>query len=153
LVFSPPEETPDISRPEAPPAASPTVPGAGAGNASEVEILWPAVVGGMRARSPSLQAILRSGHVIKAENGEITIGFLHRFHQNQLVDPKKRKLLEEVVEEVMGRSYRVTCVLTTKEDIEAVKGAGSVAEDDGFIEDLSERLRAYHARELGNSHS
>jgi hypothetical protein len=107
----------------------------------------------MRARSPSLQAILRSGHVIKAENGEITIGFLHRFHQNQLVDPKKRKLLEEVVEEVMGRSYRVTCVLTTKEDIEAVKGAGSVAEDDGFIEDLSERLRAYHARELGNSHS
>lgn len=107
----------------------------------------------MRSKSPSLQAILRSGHVLRAEDGQITIGFLHDFHRNQFSDTKKRKLLEEVVEDVLGASYRVTCVRTTKEEVEAVRGADAFEEDDGFVEEATERLRAYHARELGNGDS
>lgn len=120
---------------------------------SGIESAWPRIVANMRSKSPSLQAILRSGHVLRAEDGQITIGFLHDFHRNQFSDTKKRKLLEEVVEDVLGASYRVTCVRTTKEEVEAVRGADAFEEDDGFVEEATERLRAYHARELGNGDS
>jgi hypothetical protein len=44
-------------------------------------------------------------------------------------------------------------VRTTREEIESLKGAGAVVEDDGFVDEVAERLRQYHARELGNGHS
>jgi hypothetical protein len=119
----------------------------------DLETVWPAVVAGMRSRSPSLQAILRSGHLMKAEGNQITIGFLHDFHRDQFADAKKRKLLEEVVTEVVGASYRVNCVRTTREEIESLKGLQALQEDDGFVEEVAERFREFHARELGNGHS
>jgi hypothetical protein len=66
-------------------------------------------------------------------------------------DVKKRKLLEEVVADVMGVPYRVTCVRTTKEEIAAVHGP--MVEDDGFIDEVTERLREFHAKQLGNGSS
>lgn len=119
----------------------------------DADEVWPEIVAGMRSRSPSLQAVLRSGHLMKTENGEMTIGFFFDFHRNQFADAKKRRLLEEVVSEVLGTPCRVTCVKTTREEIESLKGVGAVREYDGFVEEVAERLREYHARQLGNGHS
>jgi hypothetical protein len=112
---------------------------------------WESVVASMRAKSPSLQAILRSGYLLRAADGELVVGFMYEFHRNAFTEPKKRKVLEEVVADVMGVPYRVTCVRTTKEEVESING--SFPEDDGFVEEVSERLREYHAKQLGNGSS
>ena len=107
----------------------------------------------MRDRSRSLQALLRSGYLLKIDRGEVTVGFLHSFHRDQFADPKKRRMLEEVLQEVLGTSYRVECVHATKDQIEQFRGAGAVEEDDGFVEEVAERLRQYHARQINNGNS
>lgn len=115
---------------------------------------WSDVMARMQNRGHrSIAAILRSGYVLRAENGEVVIGFLHAFHHNQLTDAKKRRLVEEVVEEVTGVAYRVTCIRCTREDVEAVKGSGTVEQDDGFVDEAAERLRAYHGKQLRNADS
>jgi DNA polymerase-3 subunit gamma/tau len=119
----------------------------------EMERAWGEVVARMRDRSRSLQALLRSGYLLKVESGEVTVGFLHSFHRDQFTDPKKRRVLEEVLQEVLGSSYRVECVHATKDQIEAYRGAGAVEEDDGFIEEVAERLRQYHARQINHGNS
>jgi len=123
-----------------------------------VESAWDAIVANMRSRSRSLQAILRSGVLLRAGEGQITIGFLHDFHRNQFADKspaaaEKRRLVEEVVENVLGASYRVNYVRTTREEVEALRGVGALEEDDGFVDEVAERLREYHARELGSGNS
>jgi DNA polymerase III subunit gamma/tau len=112
---------------------------------------WESVVASMRSKSPSLQAILRSGYLMRADDGEMVVGFLYEFHRNTFSDPKKRKLLEEVVAEVLGVPYHVTCVRTTREEVTALSGA--LPEDDGFVEEVTERLREFHAKQLGNGSS
>jgi hypothetical protein len=107
----------------------------------------------MRERSRSLQALLRSGRVLRSEAGELTVGFLYDFHRDQFADPKTRRVLEEVVAEVLGATYRVTCVRATREEIEAARGAGALEADDGFMEEAAERLRRFHGRQLQNADS
>ena len=124
-----------------------------AGQIPDFQEAWASIVRGMKNRSPSLQAVLRSGYVMKAAEGELTIGFLYDFHREQFADVKKRRLLEEVVAEVLGAPHRVTCVKTTREEVDLVKAAHTPQPDDGFIEEVAERLRGFHARELGNGRS
>lgn len=128
---------------EAPPVAA----------GESVETAWTSIIQRMRARNPSIQAVLRSGYLLRADQGELVIGFEYDFHFNYFSDTKKRKLVEEVVEEVLGVAYRVRCIRTTKEEVERARGVRAIPEDDGFIQEAAERLRAYHARELGNGHS
>jgi hypothetical protein len=122
-----------------------------AGVSADLSGAWESVVASMRSKSPSLQAILRSGYLMRAEDGEMVVGFLYEFHRNTFSDPKKRKLLEEVVADVLGVPYHVTCVRTTREEVAAL--SGSLPEDDGFVEEVSERLLEFHAKQLGNGSS
>jgi hypothetical protein len=107
----------------------------------------------MRSRSKSLEAILKSGYILGAGDGEMRVGFLYPFHADRVSDVKARRMLEEVIAETLGVPYRVRSLVATKEEIEAARGAGSVAEDDGFIEEAAERLRKVHIERLGNGHS
>jgi hypothetical protein len=90
---------------------------------------------------------------MSAEDGELTIGFLYDFHRDQFGDVRKRRLLEEVVGEVLGVPYRVKCIRTTKEEIQTLGGPNALEEDDGFVEEVAERLRAFHIRQLDNGNS
>ncbi len=120
-------------------------------DAHDLPSAWDSVVASMRSKSPSLQAILRSGYLMRLNGGEMVVGFLYEFHRNAFSDPKKRKLLEEVVADVFGVPYRVTCVRTTKDEVGAITGA--LPDDDGFVDEASERLREFHAKQLGNGSS
>jgi DNA polymerase-3 subunit gamma/tau len=133
------------------PADMPTTERSSESSSSGLTGAWESVVASMRSKSPSLQAILRSGYLMQAEDGEMVVGFLYEFHRNAFSDPKKRKLLEEVVTDVLGVPYHITCVRTTREEVAAT--SGSLPEDDGFIEEVSERLREFHAKQLGNGGS
>ncbi len=116
-------------------------------------VLLQNLVAAMRPKSASLQAVLRSGFLLSVEDGEVTIGFQFPFHANVWTDVGKRRLLEECVAEVMGSTYRVQCIRTTKDEAKAALGASVLPEDDGFIEEAAERLRQWHARQLGNGSS
>jgi hypothetical protein len=120
---------------------------------SDLDAAWSAIVSRMRTRSKSLEAILRSGYILGAEDGEMRVGFLYRFHSDRLNEVSARRALEEVIAETLGVSYRVRSLVATKEEIEAARGSGAVAEDDGFIDEAAERLRKLHIEKLGNSHS
>lgn len=120
------------------------------GDVSDLEGAWEAVRENMRAHSKSLQAVLKSAYVMKAADGELTIGCLYPFHHSQLSDSKKRKLVEQVVAETLGSSYRIRAVLATREEIEAARGAAVVPVDDGFVQEAAERLRQYYVQQLGN---
>jgi DNA polymerase-3 subunit gamma/tau len=119
---------------------------------ADLDGMWSTIVSNMRSRSRSLEALLKSAYLLKASDGEMTVGCLYRFHHEQLAVPERRRLLEQVVAETVGASYRVRPVLTTKDEIEQVRGQ-VVPEDDGFIEEAAERLRQMHVRQLGNGHS
>jgi DNA polymerase-3 subunit gamma/tau len=114
--------------------------------ANELEVVWTNIVTAMRAKSPSLQAVLRSGYLMSAEGDTLTIAFLQKdkFHQGQLADNKKRRLVEEVALEVTGSAYNVNIVVVTREELAALHGDASLAEDDGFIEEAAERVRQFH---------
>jgi DNA polymerase-3 subunit gamma/tau len=149
-----PEETRAEQRtgppvPDPVPQESPPV----SGDMSDLDAAWSAIVSRMRTRSKSLEAILRSGYILGAEDGEMRVGFLYRFHSDRLNEVSARRALEEVIAETLGVSYRVRSLVATKEEIEAARGSGAVAEDDGFIDEAAERLRKLHIEKLGNSHS
>ena len=143
------EPTTDVAvSPEpAPPAPAATA----SASPADLDRVWADVVIGMRAKSPSLQALLRSGYLLKVEQEEVTVGFLHDFHRNQFADVAKRRLLEEVLSRVLGSPHRVSCIRTTRDEVTALRGR--VEEDDGFVEEAAERLRRFHAQQLsaGNS--
>jgi hypothetical protein len=40
-------------------------------------------------------------------------------------------------------------VRATKEEVEAARGEGTFEQDDGFVEEVAERLRDYHVRQFG----
>ena len=107
----------------------------------------------MRPRSRSLEALLKSGYLLRASDGQLTVGFLYPFHRDKLSEVEKRRLLEQVVGETLGAAYRVTCVVASREEIESARGKGVLADDDGFVEEVAERLRQYHVQQLGNGHS
>jgi DNA polymerase-3 subunit gamma/tau len=120
---------------------------------SDLDAAWSAIVSRMRSRSKSLEAILKSGYILGAEDGEMKVGFLYRFHCDRINEVSARRALEEVIAETLGVSYRVRSLVATKEEIEAARGSGSVADDDGFIEEAAESLRRLHIERLGNGHS
>ena len=138
------------TEPDSSPTPSSSIATAGT---SDIHTAWQAILDQMRAKSPSLQAVLRSGYLLGVQDGEITVGLPWEFHRNKCADPKNRKRLEEVVGRVLGEPHRVNCVHASPDEIQRLKSAAAVPQDDGFIDEVVERLRRYHAEELGNGHS
>jgi DNA polymerase III subunit gamma/tau len=120
---------------------------------TDIEQAWPHIMNGMKTSNRSLHALLKDAFVLGTDNGTVTIGFLYDFHANQFADVKRRRILEQVIAEVVGTAYRVVCVKTTKDAIESARGVGAVFEDDGFVEEAAERLRAFHVKRLESGSS
>ena len=106
---------------------------------------WKDIVAAMRQHSPTLQAVLRSSFVVDERDDEITVGFPYDFHREVFSEAAKRRVLEGVVSDVLGQKRRIICIKAKPEDI---AGADMEAADDGFIAEVAEQLRQYHAREF-----
>jgi hypothetical protein len=88
---------------------------------------------------------------MNASDGQLTVGFLQDIFCQMFTDVRKRRLVEEVVQQTLGSTYRVNFVKVSKEEVEASRG--EVLVDDGFVEEATERVREVHIRRLGNGHS
>lgn len=117
---------------------------------AESRNVWPAIVERMGLRSKSLQAILRDGIVVRHQTDELTIGFGFKFHYDMFADTQKKRMLEQVVQEVMGANIRVKPVKVSPEQIRASRGENPDGDDDAFITEAAERLRSFHAHQIRN---
>ena len=89
-----------------------------AGDISDFEERWPALVHALRGvgSKGSLDAVLRSGSKPVALEGDtLVIGFSFPFLKDKIDDPKYRHLVEKKVNEVFGGPYRIRCTLIDKD--------------------------------------
>jgi len=82
---------------------------------------WAHVLEGVRPQSRSVEGLLRGCEPVAVEDGVIVLGFYYQFHKERIEDPKNRAIVEKALSKVLGRTYRVRCVLTPR-DKEAKAG-------------------------------
>ncbi len=72
-----------------------------------VERQWPQVLMAMRARSSQIQALLNSAHPVAAEAGAIGVNVEHEFARSKLSETRNKRLVEEVLSQVLGQQVQV----------------------------------------------
>jgi DNA polymerase III subunit gamma/tau len=152
----PPKDLSRVSEPVAaaprtlePPVQQKRAPAPGAVH-TDAPGVWTAIVAAMRPRSRTLEAVLRSGGILRVEGESLTVGFPFAFHRDRFEDPSNRRLLEQVAAEVLGKPHKVICVFATPEELRASGSVGPTPDDAAFVAEAEERLRSFHAKELGN---
>ena len=98
------------------PTADPAEPKATASGSSEpsVEWLkdnWSRVLGAIRPRSRSVEALLKSCEPAAIIDRVVTLGFYYEFHKERISEEKSRTVVEEALSELLGRPLRVKCAL------------------------------------------
>jgi len=76
-----------------------------------------------------VQALLRDGAPIDAENDTVVLGFPFPFHRERIEEQKNRTVVEDVIGQVLGRKVRVRCAPATKEALAFVDPLQSAMED------------------------
>ncbi|MEK7525898.1 MAG: DNA polymerase III subunit gamma/tau [Patescibacteria group bacterium] len=73
---------------------------------------WMRILTTVRTFSPSVEGFLRAAKLLKCEQGIATIGVHHRFHKEQLEALSNRKILQDVMTDILGTPLKVELVLT-----------------------------------------
>jgi DNA polymerase-3 subunit gamma/tau len=112
-----------LSRPAAVSSARPvrepesvyhSVPGGGAAESFTPEILrerWEEFLNALRPRNLSLEALMRSCRPLAVDGDIVVLGFDYDFHRGKVEEERNRSDVEDVLSNLMGRRYRVRCVL------------------------------------------
>ena len=109
---------------------------------------WEDLLKAIRSQDLPLEALLRSGEMVGVEGDVVKIGFAHQFHRGKVEEDENRHKIEIALEQLMGRSVRVRCVV-----VEGVSAAEPAAvqpeqpsndqtEDDELIRAAVEKLGA-----------
>jgi DNA polymerase-3 subunit gamma/tau len=75
---------------------------------------WAEVLNKLRPRNLSLEALMRSCEPMDVAGDTIVLGFDHKFHRDKIDEEQNRRAVEDVLEEILGRRYRVRCVLKSQ---------------------------------------
>lgn len=73
--------------------------------------IWGRVIALVQSRKNSTWSFLQHGKPIKLEDGEIIIGFLKKLYKEQLEQFEERTLIEQCIEEVIGRKISAKMVI------------------------------------------
>jgi DNA polymerase-3 subunit gamma/tau len=68
---------------------------------------WPQVLDNARARDKSVQALLNSAHPGDVQNGVVMLHVAHEFARSKLSQGKAKRLVEELLSQVMGQHCQV----------------------------------------------
>jgi len=78
----------------------------------ELQKRWKDVLAAVRKQDFKTEAALRSScEPVEVGEGVVTIAFRYEFHKGMVEDPERRPAVERAISEVLGRSYKVRCVL------------------------------------------
>jgi len=134
---------------EPPPPAAGADPGApGPGDPATVIERWPQVKDALRRRDPKLLAFLSSAKSVAVEGHSVVLGFppTHTMHRETFEQPKNRDVVEAVMAQVLGYSYRLRCFNLSEED--ARPAARRPVEANGAGDPAAASPRAQKARAL-----
>jgi len=114
----PPDITEDkLSAPNFPPPipanSKDDAPRSSAQVVSEVtEEVWKRILAAIRPINTSIEALLRAARPMQFDGKTLILGVFYRFHKERLEDVGHRRVLEDVVTNIMGSPIRVICTLT-----------------------------------------
>ena len=72
---------------------------------------WGQALNAMRPRSLFLEALMRSCRPVAIEKDVIVLGFDYEFHRSKVDEEQNRREIEGVLSTLLGKRYRVRCVL------------------------------------------
>lgn len=87
------------------------------------EEAWKMILTGVKPINASIEALLRAARPVSYEKGVLTLGVYYKFHKERLEATNHRKILEDVVTQVLKSKTRIDCRLVEpppKEIIENV---------------------------------
>lgn len=77
----------------------------------EIRKRWWWVLERVRLQSPTTEALLRRARVEGLDVHDVIVTWPWGFHTRCLDDPRRREMIENVMEQVLGRRYGLRCVL------------------------------------------
>jgi len=80
---------------------------------------WAEFLDALRPRNLPLEALMRSCEPVAVEGDVIVLSFVHDFHRGKLEEERNKQDVEDVLSELIGRRYRVRCVLNRQESAAA----------------------------------
>jgi len=101
---------------------------------------WPQVLENVRARDRSVQALLNSTQPAEVENGTLTLHVAHEFARDKLSQGRARRLVEEVLSQVLGQSCHIEYVV-----VDSSVDGGPIESNDTWDDDPVVRA----ARQMG----
>ncbi|KKR86337.1 MAG: polymerase III gamma and tau protein [Candidatus Woesebacteria bacterium GW2011_GWB1_41_10] len=101
------------------------------------ESAWKSILTAVRPINASIEALLRSAKPIGFDGKTLTLGVFYKFHKERLEEVHHRKILEDVITQIVGGAVRVSCileeppakvepVLTESEDNDIIKAAEEI---------------------------
>jgi len=128
------------------PAAQSTPPAAPSGGDPALATLldkWPQVLAATRAKSRPLEALLRSGRPCEVAGGRVVLEMEAPFHRDHVMEDKNRRLVEEVLQGLLGMACQVECRVADKK----ARPPRAEALDNPALRD--DRIVRYAVRDLG----
>jgi DNA polymerase-3 subunit gamma/tau len=109
LVSDEPAPTPEAvaPAPAVPPAPAPAQPSI---SLDEVRDRWSRIRQTVRASSRQIEALLASADPFQIDDETLTLAAPYDFHRDRINKDDARKVIEEVVAQILGRPYHVRCV-------------------------------------------
>ncbi len=80
---------------------------------------WEKILEKVKTYNHSIAAFLKAASPIEIKNNEILLGFHYQFHKEKINELKNRNIVENVIAEVLGSSFRIKCILISQEKQEA----------------------------------
>lgn len=73
--------------------------------------VWNKILAGIKPVNTSIEALLRAARPIGFDGKVLELGVFYRFHKERLEDGHHRRVLEEVVRDVLGSPIKIICTL------------------------------------------
>ncbi|MGB6838964.1 MAG: DNA polymerase III subunit gamma/tau [Microgenomates group bacterium] len=73
--------------------------------------VWNKILAGVKPVNTSIEALLRAARPIGFDGKVLKLGVFYRFHKERLEDGHHRRVLEEVVRDVLGSPIKIICTL------------------------------------------
>ena len=74
--------------------------------------IWRSILAQVRPINASIEALLRAAKPIAYDGVTLTLGVYYKFHKERLEDSTHRRVLEDVIAEILNGPTRIVCVLT-----------------------------------------
>ncbi len=73
--------------------------------------IWKNILSLVKPINASIEALLRSARPINYDGKTLTLGVFYKFHKERLEDQRHRKILEDVIAQVLNSPTRVVCTM------------------------------------------